>query len=297
MKKKNIMESYFDLINRLLEAFYRRMLVTITLYDKHGVCIAHRGGGKDFCRYVKYDDGFRRGCGNCDKNAIKKCRKDGKCREYFCHMGVRETIIPLFGNGGEPVGFLVAGKYRCKQTMAEAEQILMKSIAHKPKREREVLRAAFNALPILDEAHAQEIVPALERLVEELSASGCVSALCNDEVHAVADFIRGSKGIKMSNDQLYGILRRSRHASENFFKKYCRETPARFIAECKLITAEDRLMNTKEKISVIASDLGYSYSSFITFFKRECGITPGQLRKHKHFKDKDKDIDENRGRK
>lgn len=279
------MESSLQQFNRSLKSFHLETSVAVTLFNLEGDCIAFSGGGRDFCRYMKFNTSLCRGCAKCDARAMELCREDGKIHEYMCHAGIWEVVGPLFGKSGTIVGFLIGGKYLHRSTPEISWQKMMQAIAHLEKPDRERAACAFHNLPALGEEEVRKTLAVFERTVEALSATDYIESLCNEEVTHSIGVIKSNanNGCRTTCEALCKALHRSIHSLEAFYLKYCGELPARFIAERTMTLSEDSLMNTRRRVADIASDLGYERSAFIAFFKRECGFSPAVFRQ---FEDK-----------
>jgi AraC family transcriptional regulator len=71
---------------------------------------------------------------------------------------------------------------------------------------------------------------------------------------------------------------------QRIFKTAFKQTLADYIRSRKLAASLDDLFKTDLKLFAIALEYGFGYEqTYIRAFKREYGITPGHLRKSRHF--------------
>ena len=71
---------------------------------------------------------------------------------------------------------------------------------------------------------------------------------------------------------------------QRVFKFAFKQSLADYIRSRKLTTSLDDLLNTDSRLLDIALEYGFDYEqTYIRAFKREFGITPGQLRKSRHL--------------
>lgn len=65
----------------------------------------------------------------------------------------------------------------------------------------------------------------------------------------------------------------------DYFKKRARTTPNRFIIEQRLRVASSLLVNTRKKVSVVASEIGFSEDNYFSkVFKKYYGLCPAEYR-------------------
>ena len=268
------MEHYLIKINALLRVFCERYCVTVALFDKWGNCITHRGGGIALCRLIRADCGLSEKCRDCDKNQRDAAGRAKRSYEYVCHAGIAEAIKPLFDEDGDPIGYLVAGKYRDEQIPAVFFEQFMEGL--KPPRASlpEKMRGEFAHLR---RAEPDSILPALDALAADLVATCELQSLKSEEIGRAIKFIDGKKG-KATCTELCGLLYRSPRSLARFFAKMCGVTPSRFIEDRYLMRLEDRLMNTNDSVLAISAEFNCDYLYFFERFRRECGISPTEFR-------------------
>ena len=96
------------------------------------------------------------------------------------------------------------------------------------------------------------------------------------------------KGIRVRAGINVGILAKRYSLSyrhiQRIFKTAFKQTLADYIRSRRLVASLDDLLKTDLKLFDIALEYGFGYEqTYIRAFKREYGITPGHLRKSKHF--------------
>jgi len=89
-----------------------------------------------------------------------------------------------------------------------------------------------------------------------------------------------NKWEKHSIKQLAFLVCMSESKFKRKFKEVYNETPGKWIREKKLLKAKDRLLNTNDKIYLIAIELGFKDEKYFSkLFKITYGITPNDYRK------------------
>jgi AraC-like DNA-binding protein len=64
-----------------------------------------------------------------------------------------------------------------------------------------------------------------------------------------------------------------------YFKQRVKTTPNRFIIEQRMRIASSLLVNTRKKISVVASEVGFAEDNYFSkVFKKYCGMCPAEYR-------------------
>lgn len=290
------MKSCMEHVNAKLERFCMgKKKIAITLFDKYGNCVTHRGGGKSYCRFIRCDLGLCSACRECDKRAMEVSVGKNKRYEYLCHAGVTEVARVLRRKDGTVIGYLVVGKFRRISDEARSRRIFEEAIAGCDESQREQLTEYFEQLPVLDGREYRAVLRDLDRLAEALCKTDRIKGLYNREalfctrliLESVEEALRRTEKEgevyveRITCESLCERFYLSRHSTESHFRAECGETPARFIKERILVISEDLFMNTHYSTRMIAAMFGYGLPSFYAFFKRECGVTPGQFRAYR----------------
>jgi AraC-like DNA-binding protein len=106
---------------------------------------------------------------------------------------------------------------------------------------------------------------------------GWLFALADKQMCAAITCMHDSPGHRWTLQELAGRVGMSRSIFALKFKETVGETPMEYLTRWRMLLAGDRLKNSDDSISVIASSLGYeSESAFGKAFRRAIGCSPRQ---------------------
>jgi AraC-like DNA-binding protein len=123
------------------------------------------------------------------------------------------------------------------------------------------------------------LVQALRLYLAEGSRGGVgwLFALADKQMSAAITAMHDSPGHRWTLQELGERVGMSRSIFAQKFKAMVGTAPMEYLTRWRMLLAGDRLMNSKDPISVIALSLGYeSESAFSTAFKRLMGCSPRQ---------------------
>lgn len=113
------------------------------------------------------------------------------------------------------------------------------------------------------------------RRVHRVRASSGLSA----PIRSCCDFIELHLSEPFSLTRLAKELGYSEYYLSRKFKAEMGQTPARYLRACRIRRAQQLLRATNRSVQDIAADVGFSSSSrFISLFREETGVTPGEYR-------------------
>lgn len=120
----------------------------------------------------------------------------------------------------------------------------------------------------------------LENLILTLFRSTKQEINNNDELKYVKQYIKQNIGRNITISSLADMSGYSISHFRRIFKEYTGMSPKRYIAKQRINTAKRLLCNTSLSINEISESVGFNdYYQFATFYKKECGISPGRERK------------------
>lgn len=101
-----------------------------------------------------------------------------------------------------------------------------------------------------------------------------------DELKYVEQYIKQNIGRNLSISSLAEMSGYSISHFRRVFKEYTGSSPKRYIANERKNVAKKLIANTSLSLNEIGESVGFSdYYQFATFYKKECGISPGRDRK------------------
>lgn len=265
-------------VQKLLDDFATVMNVHIVFFDRDGVPL-RRGRGEEssfFCKkmqteYFSYSD-----CCQLDSVMEKKCAASGKCESYICHASLGESVMPVVAPGGDLMGFLMFGQYRCQK---ELPSFLLKKAVTKAKRDQ--LVKAYKALPYYNDEAVKKMSGLLEVLVDYIVKCELVTRKDDQFFTALNEYIgehfrekltvaKAAKEMGKSVSSLSHSLRADHHPSF-----------VELLTMRRLDHAEKLLReNPQMRIGEIANACGYPDPYYFSrIFKKYKKIPPGKLRK------------------
>ena len=106
----------------------------------------------------------------------------------------------------------------------------------------------------------------------------------SDELKYVIQYIKQNIGRNITISSLADMSGYSPSHFRRIFKEYMGISPKRYIANLRIENANRLIKDTDLTLSEIAELVGFTdYFQFATFYKKECGISPGKNRKEEHL--------------
>ena len=261
----------------LLEQFYVLTGIRIVLFDADGSeSAACPSGGRGLCGYMRKNELFRNRCSECDAENFKKCRKTQKLTVYKCHAGFIEAVSPLT-EGGRLIGYVMFGQIADSGEKADFAQRItalcreygesdvdkyVKKIKYKSP--KHVLAAskildAITSYILMKEMvrpRGKQLIDEIEKFVDaHLSEDLSVERLCSE--------------FAVSRSRLYDYVGQSISGGI-----------ASFVKQKRLLAAKKLVEQTDLPLAEIAYKTGFAdYGYFLRVFKRQFGISPGNVRK------------------
>ena len=272
------MENYLHQIEPLFLELCRETGAAATLCDAPGNIIAHCGGGADACRHMRRNGTLLEACNDCDKAARRRLAEGCDLFGYVCHAGLLEVAAAIRGKDGTLEGYIIMGKFLAVNAV-EATKKTYRKLLSRTDLDHSALRASFRALPILKTGELKDAIRLLAEIARKFAAEGLMKGFCDPDMQRIIQLVGMSEKEKVTCEALYGTLAMSRRPLGRKVERCCGEKLDAFLDQRTMIRAEDLLMNTSFSVDTIAEQLGYDLSSFINFFKRLYGDTPGNFRK------------------
>ena len=265
-------------VQKLLDDFATVMNVHIVFFDRDGVPV-RRGRGEDsspFCKkmqteYFSYSD-----CCSLDSVMEKKCAASGKCESYICHASLGESVMPVVAPGGELLGFLMFGQYRCQKDLPS---FLLKKDGSKAK--KELLKKAYEELPYYNDEAVKKMSGLLEVLVDYIVKCELVTREDDHLYIALNEYIgrhfrekltlaKAAKEMGISVSSLSHTLRDNHHPS--FVE----------LLTMRRLEYADKLLHEQPQMRIgeIANACGFPDPYYFSrVYKKYRKIPPGRLRK------------------
>ena len=119
----------------------------------------------------------------------------------------------------------------------------------------------------------------LHNLVLVLLRNTKQEASNGDELKYIEQYIKQNIGRNITISSLAQMSGYSISHFRRIFKEYTGLSPKRYIANQRIAVAKQLLKNTSLSLNEIAESVGFTdYFQFATFYKKECGVSPGKDR-------------------
>ncbi len=272
------MISYFNLdeLEPVIRDFNLITKIRITVFDADFKEVTSCQNQKaPVCAFLRKDREFDDQCIICDKSHMIQALKTDNPYIYTCHCGLTEIIAPLRIEG-KAVGYLFFSHILNYSSSEEAFSYIRK-IARKYKSydEKAVLKYV-ESMPLFD----SEYLKAASRLLQETASyliQNRVAYFQNEDLSFKVDrYISTHLNEDLSSKRLCRLFGIGKTYLYEITSELYSEPVATHIRKLRIKQAQDLLENeTNMKISAIALQVGFNdYSSFISAFKKETGMTP-----------------------
>ena len=206
------------------------------------------------------------------------------------HMGTRKANAGLsyywchFYISGEYSLFDLDGKEMIKFGEEEHYQIPMHGHVKSGEKMhllfRQLIDASRSASPYAEDICCGFLDVILCKLVAEANHTGAVREWREATVANIVEWI------KINAPEIESVKDVARHFGYNseylatMVKRVTGKTPVDIVNDCRINLACDLLHTTRDTLSVIAAQSGFSDEKYFSrVFKKKCGISPGQYRK------------------
>ncbi|MBE6703140.1 MAG: helix-turn-helix domain-containing protein [Ruminococcaceae bacterium] len=251
--------------------------INCVLYDKDfHVLHNYKDSMCRFCALVRTDPAHREACRASDVQGMKHALQKKGIYRYRCHMGLTETVIPIFYDDIS-VGFMMVGQLLCPGD----EKIICEKLADFPQAE---LRRRL-ACELKKMRHtAQEEIAAMSNVVEmcvsylrmkkliqfkETPLSVLLKQYIEDNLAEALDIKTLCRQFNLSKSSLYLL------AHEMFGMGV-----TDYVKECRIARARELLSETALPVCAVAERVGYTDTNYFTkVFKKATGKPPSKWRK------------------
>lgn len=263
-------------IASIFENFYKITGARISLHDtEQNEIFAYPETNLPFCKNVQRDKKVNRRCAECDKIAFENAKKSGESYTYTCHLGLCETVAPVY-NFGVLSGFIMMGQITDKETRSK-QKIRQKSVRYFLS-EKE-LSEAVSKIPEISGELISAYVNILIVIAEFLTRSNLVSARSKDRAQNIMNFISAHFTENLSVDKIAEKHDCSRATAMNCFKAEYGTTINDFLIKKRIEYSKNLLLNSADSIKTIASLCGYDDQNYFSrLFKEKEGVTPTEFR-------------------
>lgn len=257
--------------------------INCVLYDKDfRILHNYKDSMCRFCSKVRENEQCRRRCLESDLKGFAEALKRKGPYRYQCHMGLTETVTPIFYED-VLVGFMMVGQLLCEQNEQE-------------------VRAHALTLP-----NAKDLVEALEQM--HCTTDAEIAAM-NNVVEMCVSYLRMQKLIRfretppsvllrqyieehLAEDLSVGVLCRQFNLSKSSLYLLSCEVLGMgvtdYVRERRIEHAKELLLEPSLSVSAVSERIGYTDTNYFTkVFKKATGVTPSAWKKQNLIKNNPK---------
>jgi len=203
-----------------------------------------------------------------------------------CAVGMCDTAVPV-RLGDRVVGFLQTGQvFRRKPTQAQFERTAKLVAGWGIELDREELKEAYFATPVISHAHHESVVRLLSIFAQHLSmlSNQVVVQQGNTEPPVITlakQFINEHQTEELSLKQVAKAVNTSTFYFCKLFKKVTGINFTDYLCRIRIEKSKNLLLNPNLRVSEIAFEVGFqSLTHFNRVFKRILGQSPTKYRAH-----------------
>lgn len=265
-------------VQKLLDDFATVMNVHIVFFGRDGVPLK-RGRGEEsslFCKKMQEEYFSTDDCRKLDEGMEKKCAESGKCESYICHAGLGESVMPVVAPGGQLLGFLMFGQYRCQEKLPS---FLLKKTTSCEKRKS--LLEAYECLPYYNDEAVKKMSGLLELLVDYIVRCELVTMEGDLLYTRLCDYIDSNFARHLTVGKAAKEMGKSVSALSHFLRENHHPSFIELLTMRRLAHAERLFRSSPEKsIAEIAEECGFPDPYYFSrVFKKHKKISPGAFRK------------------
>ena len=266
-------------LHELLSSFFTLTKIRIVVFDdQFNKIVEIPENDCDFCNIVRENTEINQKCLSSDKSACLKCKETNQIHSYVCHIGLTETVAPVFHND-LVIGYLMFGQVlNCSDKEPYWAEIFNNCENYNINIEK--LKKAYNKMNSVPLAHIYAAAQIMEACAGYLWLNKYIILTENTFINQFESFISQNLHADLSVDTLCCVFKISRSKLYKILNEYYGTSVKRIIRSKRVKRAKELLGSTSEAVSEVAYKVGYpDYNYFIKVFKAETGITPGQCRK------------------
>ncbi|CAH0528783.1 PocR ligand-binding domain-containing protein [Vibrio hippocampi] len=280
-------------ITKVIQNFAYATGLAVVLVNLEGKEVSDSINFSKFCRKIRNNHVLNEKCRASDRCGGLEATKANRPCIYKCHAGLTDFSIPI-EIGGTLVGFALCGQVKLDDPVnLDDVQEIDKSWMKDPE-----LLEYYDQVPQIDCKRLLASADLLETLIDD-SVKGKLDVMVINDKSDIKSLFASDHPIKSNHTRIHKAIRYierhyfedlrledvaeyvylSPHYFSKLFKKEVGVGFNHYLNSQRLIGAEKMLQYSDWSVSRIASNLGYSCSSyFCKVFKNAYGMTPQEFR-------------------
>jgi len=254
-------------LDQIARDLFGLLHLAILITDYNGKRLVKCTDPSDFCSALQsMDPGLRNACHQSDKALMAQCRQTGATCTRICHMNLCDIALPIHKDG-VLAAYILLGRMRDSRCQEPDLQ------------QTPELQALYRQRPYFTDAE----LTSLKSLLPVILFNDAIIIEKPDMLTRICAYIEANLS---GNPTLETICKEFYISKNTVYRLFHREyncTVGEFISQCRLKTAQKKLLETEDTVLSISTALGFSsYAYFCRFFKANMGLTPTEYRRQFH---------------
>lgn len=262
---------------KVFRDFYTLTNIRIVLFNKeHETLIEYPATKNSFCDIISGDEFWRKKCRDCDKANFEICEKTGNNINYRCHLGLTETMVPIYDNNGI-LGYVGFGQVLMEESSCDTKDGLKKQFSDK---DFKGITDAIENIPVKTSQELDACVTVLQAIATYVLSNQWVAPQRSEFIRHMDRFIENNLENNITVDDICAEFHIRRTRLYSVAKDYLGCSIALYIRKQKIQHACRMLRETDKSINYIAEKVGFSdYGHFSRVFRQVQGISATNYRK------------------
>lgn len=279
-----------ETMQQILDCFVELTGIRTAYFDNYKELV--NGRDKDickFCRLIRTYPDILDSCSKSDINAIETTKSLKKLYFYQCHIGLWETVIPIYVREVS-AGYLMIGQIKC--TDEEEKQIeelnARLSTAGAPFEEIEAIKVEYSNMVSLSREKLEAVVKMLDIISNYVISTEVVALQDLETVEKIRRIVCEHFNENISTKYIAKKVYMSESYLSYLFKKETGDTITGYIDKTRLKKAKDLLNETSMSIKEISFEVGYQDQNYFSrIFRKYESLSPTDYRcKARYSKEK-----------
>ena len=284
-----------QLLDKIVKDFSLATGLAAVVVDIRGIEVSHLHNFTLFCKKMRTLPHFRELCQQCDLFGGLETAKSGNPHIYKCHAGLIDFAVPLIAEN-QLIGFILSGQVLCEdpedshrfphihmtRSTWQDHEHLHEFHKHVPSFSADRIIACAELLKVITNYYLNNKIRkgADQEHLSIPHPKKNLSPEINKEIKKALKYIDKNLNRNITLEEISSHVYLSTHYFSRLFKKEMSMTFVEYVSHKKMEMAKDMLTNTSLPIGTIASNLGFSQSSyFCKVFQKKWKISPRDYRK------------------
>ena len=228
-----------------------------------------------FCKCLHRSRSEYNSCLECDSEACKRVKRDGRTIVYKCRHGLTEVVSPLY-NFGTLTGYLMMGQVSDEKT----DKAALEKAVRKYTETDEEARALVGGIT----THPSDKIASFVRIhticAEHITLTNALPSSKPSVAELARYYIIENYEKKITLNDICRAIGCSKSTLVSVFKQEFGTTVNAFIVEIRVKEAMRMLASTEKSISEIAELTGFYDQAYLSkVFSAKTGISPSEYRR------------------